>query len=82
MAEKKGCTTPQLAINWVVTLNKRPGMPKIVPIPGASAAERVKENAVEVELTEKDMQLIDSILQKFEVSGDRYHPHGMKQLNG
>ena len=35
---------------WVLTLGKRPGMPTIIPLPGASRPEQVRENAVEVEL--------------------------------
>jgi pyridoxine 4-dehydrogenase len=47
-------------------------MPTIVPIPGSTRAERVAENAVEVELTEAEMRAIDGILATFEVKGERY----------
>ena len=57
-------------------------MPEIIPIPGATTVDRVKENAVEVELTEEDMREIDSILANCEVIGDRYHSLGMKFVNG
>lgn len=36
LAEKKGCTTGQVALGWLVTLSKRPSMPTIIPIPGTS----------------------------------------------
>jgi pyridoxine 4-dehydrogenase len=50
-------------------------MPTIIPIPGSTKASRVEENAVEVELTDAEMDAIDDILAKFEVKGDRYPEH-------
>lgn len=72
LARKKGCTPAQLAINWTKALSRRPGMPVIIPIPGATTAERVRENAKEVELSDEEMQEIDATLAKFEVKGTRY----------
>ncbi|KAI0403927.1 aldo/keto reductase [Xylaria palmicola] len=72
LANQKGCTPAQLAISWVRALNGRPGMPTIIPIPGATTAERVKENAKVVELTDEEMAAIDKILAVFEPTGRRY----------
>ncbi|KAH7634784.1 Aldo/keto reductase [Sordaria sp. MPI-SDFR-AT-0083] len=72
MAKKKGCTPAQLAISWTRCLTRRPGMPKIIPIPGATTVERVNENAVLVELTDQEMDEIDATLAKFDVKGARY----------
>ncbi|KAI1180640.1 aldo/keto reductase [Nemania sp. FL0916] len=72
LAKKKGCSTTQLAIGWVRTLNGRPGMPTIIPIPGSTTAERVKENAKVVELTDEEMAAIDKILAVFKPIGRRY----------
>lgn len=72
LAEKKGCTAAQLAINWVRCLSKRPGMPTIIPIPCATTAGRVNENAKIIDLTEEEMKEIDATLSKFEVQGARY----------
>ena len=72
MAKKKSCTPAQLAISWTRCLSRRPGMPEIIPIPGATTVERVKENAVFVELTDQEMDEIDATLAKFEVKGERY----------
>ncbi|KAK4205277.1 putative pyridoxal reductase [Triangularia verruculosa] len=80
LAERKGLTAAQIAINWVLALSRRPGMPVIVPIPGASKPERVRENAVEVELSEEDMKEIEQVLKTFEVVGERYNEHGMEML--
>ncbi|KAK3953097.1 NADP-dependent oxidoreductase domain-containing protein [Pseudoneurospora amorphoporcata] len=81
LAARKGCTPAQLAVNWVVALSKQPEMPTIIPIPGASSPERVRENAVEIELTEEDMADIEKILEEFAPVGDRYHKHGMELLD-
>ncbi|KAK3398082.1 NADP-dependent oxidoreductase domain-containing protein [Sordaria brevicollis] len=75
MAKKKGCTSAQLAISWTRCLTRRPGMPEIIPIPGATTVERVNENAVFVELTDQEMDEIDATLAKFEVKGERYPAH-------
>lgn len=72
LAAKKGCTPAQLAISWVLALNRRPGMPVIIPLPGASSTERVRENMVSVELSDEEMAEIDETIGKFEVRGDRY----------
>jgi pyridoxine 4-dehydrogenase len=83
LAEEKRCTQAQLAIAWVLTVSKRSDMPTIVPIPGSSSVERIKENAAaaDVVLTGDDMQRIDAIVKKYGVSGDRYHAHGMDTLD-
>lgn len=72
LAARKGCTPAQLALGWVSALQRRPGMPVIIPIPGATTAARVEENARHVELTDDEMAEIDATLAKFEVAGDRY----------
>jgi pyridoxine 4-dehydrogenase len=84
MAQKKKCTSAQLALAWVVSLSKQKGMPRIIPIPGATTVDRVIENgkASDVELNEEEMVEIDQILATCEVAGDRYHPAGMKSING
>ncbi len=80
MAERKKCTPGQIGIAWVKAQSGKDGMPIIVPIPGASSEERVKENMVDVELSEKDVKEIDSILASVEVEGGRYPEH-MSGLN-
>jgi pyridoxine 4-dehydrogenase len=75
LATKKGCTPSQLAIGWCLALQSRPGMPTIIPIPGATTAERVNENAKVVHLTDGEMAEIDATLAKFEVRGGRYPDH-------
>ncbi|KAL4991866.1 NADP-dependent oxidoreductase domain-containing protein [Aspergillus falconensis] len=76
LAAKKGCTPAQFAINWVRCLSRRPGMPTIIPIPGATTVARVEENSKLVELSDSEMEEIDAILAKFEPVGERY-PEGV-----
>ena len=73
LATKKGYTTAQLAINWTRALSKQPGMPTIIPIPGASTAARVEENSKLVDFTDDEMAQIDAILASFAPAGEGYH---------
>jgi pyridoxine 4-dehydrogenase len=72
LAKKKGVTPAQLAIAWVRWLSGRPGMPVIIPIPGASSPERVEENCKDIKLTDEEAEEINDTLAKFEVVGTRY----------
>ena len=72
MATKKGCTPAQLAINWTRALSRRPGMPTIIPIPGATTAARVEENSKLIEISDEEMKEIDETLGKFKIVGERY----------
>lgn len=65
LATKKGCTTGQIAIGWILSLSKRPGMPKIIPIPGTRNPARIKENATVVDLSDEDLAGIEAILASF-----------------
>ncbi|TKA78364.1 hypothetical protein B0A49_00697 [Cryomyces minteri] len=82
LASKKGCTPGQIAIAWVKAQSGKNGMPVIIPIPGASAEERVLENMVDVELSEGDMAEIDRILKNATVIGGRYPEAHAHILNG
>lgn len=72
IAKKKGCTPAQLAINWTRALSRRPGMPTIIPIPGATTAARVEENSKLIDIKDEEMAEIDAILSKFIPAGERY----------
>lgn len=76
LAERKGCKPGQIGLAWVRAQGRKPGMPLIIPIPGASMAERVKENLVEVDLSENDLKEIDGLLASVEIVGDRYPNQG------
>ncbi|KAK3987505.1 pyridoxal reductase [Cladorrhinum sp. PSN332] len=72
LARAKGLTAAQLAINWTRSLSRRPGVPLVVPIPGASTVGRVKENSKVYDLTEDEIAQIDEVLSKFPAAGERY----------
>jgi pyridoxine 4-dehydrogenase len=72
LAKKKGITPAQLAIAWVRWFSERPGMPVIIPIPGATKPEQVVENCTDVKLTDEEAEQINDTLTKFEVAGTRY----------
>ncbi|PSR90380.1 putative aldo/keto reductase [Coniella lustricola] len=71
LAEKKGCTPAQLAINWTIAQSRRPGMPTIIAIPGCSTVERLEENSKIIDIDDQEMAEIDAILAKFTTAGNR-----------
>jgi len=82
VAKAKGCTPAQLAINWVKSQSKKSGNPEIIPIPGASTEERVKENAKDITLDKTTLDEIDAILGQNKIIGARYGVHGSAYLEG
>ncbi|KAL8702955.1 MAG: hypothetical protein Q9201_003859 [Fulgogasparrea decipioides] len=76
VAEKKGCTAAQVALAWVRGWSGRGGVGEVVPIPGATTAERVKENAEAVVLTEGEWEEVERIRMSGNVVGGRY-PAGL-----
>ncbi|KAJ8108222.1 hypothetical protein ONZ43_g6491 [Nemania bipapillata] len=73
IASAKGCTPAQLAINWTRAVSKRPGMPTIIPIPGATTVAKVDENSKVIDLTDEEMARIDAVLADFTPAGARYN---------
>lgn len=61
-------------------LNGRPGMPHIIPLPGASSVTRVDENLKDVVLNEQDMKFLDDALARLPVLGNRY-PDEIQQFS-
>ena len=79
MAREKGCTTAQLALAWVLAQGQ-----DVVPIPGTKHVRYLDDNigALEVSLTEADLQRLDDILPPGAAAGERYHAAGMQTING
>ena len=75
-------TLSQLAISWIRQLSSSHGNPVLIPIAGSSRAENVLANAVHVELTNEDLQRIDSVLKENEVAGQRSYGEQMKYMEG
>jgi len=78
MAREKGCTTAQLALAWVLAQGE-----DIVPIPGTKRVRYLDENigALEVKLSDADLERLDQILPPGAASGQRYHERGMETVN-
>jgi aryl-alcohol dehydrogenase-like predicted oxidoreductase len=78
LAAEKGATASQLAIAWV--LSKGPG---IVPLTGARKRTQLAESlgALQVTLTNADVQRIETALPPTAVAGTRYDEHQMRVLD-
>ena len=78
MAQEKGCTTAQLALAWVLAKGE-----DIVPIPGTKHRRYLDENigALDVKLTQEDLERLDEILPPGAAAGERYHAQGMATVN-
>jgi aryl-alcohol dehydrogenase-like predicted oxidoreductase len=78
MAREKGCTTAQLALAWVLAQGD-----DVVPIPGTKRRKYLDENiaALDVKLSDEDLQRLDRILPPGAAAGERYHERGMASLN-
>jgi len=79
IAERKGVTTAQIAIAWVLTVGEN-----MIPIPGATAVTRVEENmgAAAVTLTPDELNEINQFAETTEAKGDRYGERYQKHLWG
>jgi aryl-alcohol dehydrogenase-like predicted oxidoreductase len=76
IADEKGVTPAQLAIAWVLAQGD-----DIVPIPGTKRRTYLEQNAgaVDVELTQDELERIDAELPK--PAGERYNEAGMAGVN-
>ena len=75
IAKRKGVSTAQVALGWVV-------MHGAVPIPGSTKVTRIVENCRSVEMTEDDIGEIEEILDTLPVAGQRYGGKHEGMLNG
>lgn len=82
VAEKMGCSAAQLALAWVKQLSGKPGLPQIIPIPGATTEKRIVENLQAVALNEAQLEEIDGIMKSVEVVGSRYAEAHSTYLDG
>jgi len=70
-----------LTVAGVLYHSKKDGKPELIPIPGASSVDRVKENSKVVTLSDEDVNKIDEILKSFDVAGTRYPEQMMAHCN-
>jgi aryl-alcohol dehydrogenase-like predicted oxidoreductase len=78
LAQAKGATPAQVALAWVLAQGD-----DIVPIFGAKKRSRVEENlkAIEVTLTQTDLDQIDRVLPHGSTAGTRYPEQHMRAVN-
>jgi aryl-alcohol dehydrogenase-like predicted oxidoreductase len=78
VAERKGATPAQVALAWLLAQK-----PWIVPIPGTTKLNRLKQNlgAVNVELTEANLKEIDDASSSLKLVGARL-PESMLKMTG
>jgi aryl-alcohol dehydrogenase-like predicted oxidoreductase len=78
IAKRKKATPAQIALAWLLAQK-----PWIVPIPGTTKLNRLEENigAAEVELTQNDLDEIETATSKIDVQGARY-PERLEQMTG
>jgi aryl-alcohol dehydrogenase-like predicted oxidoreductase len=76
LAKAKGCTPAQLALAWLLARGE-----DIIPIPGSTRIERVRENAgaTSVTLSADDIRSLDALAPT--VAGERYPEGGMRVVN-
>jgi aryl-alcohol dehydrogenase-like predicted oxidoreductase len=77
-AQQKNATPAQIALAWLLAQK-----PWIVPIPGTTKVERLKENvgAVGVQLTPEDLEQLETAAAKIPVQGARY-PEELEKMVG
>jgi aryl-alcohol dehydrogenase-like predicted oxidoreductase len=77
IAKEKNCSTPQLALAWLLARGK-----DIVPIPGTKRQERFDENlaSLKIELNEKELQRISDAAPVGAGAGTRYPAEAMKRV--
>jgi aryl-alcohol dehydrogenase-like predicted oxidoreductase len=75
LAAQRGATPAQIALAWLLSQK-----PWIVPIPGTTKLHRLEENlgAVDLELTEAELQQITTAIAGIPVLGDRLPEAAMK----
>lgn len=78
LAASKGVKGTQLALAWVLGQGD-----DIIPIPGTKRIKYLEENiaAVNIELSQSDLDTIDEILKKYPNVGERYSEGSMKLVN-
>ena len=78
LAAKKGCTSSQLALAWVLAQGD-----DLAPIPGTKRVKYLEENAAaeQVQLTESDLAELDAIAPKGVAAGERYDAGGMRAVS-
>ena len=77
LSEKKGVTPSQLALAWVLQKGYS-------AIPGTKRRKYIQENAAaaDIELSQDELNEIESVAPQGVASGERYSPQGMTSIDG
>jgi|SRR5579871_2593419 aryl-alcohol dehydrogenase-like predicted oxidoreductase len=78
IAKQKHCTPSQLALAWVLAQGD-----DIVPIPGTKRRKYLEDNvaAIDLKLTQSDLDQIDEVFPPDAAAGKRYPDHMMASVN-
>jgi aryl-alcohol dehydrogenase-like predicted oxidoreductase len=78
IAKNKGVGSSQLALAWVLAQGE-----DLVPIPGTKRIRYIEQNAaaVDIKLTEDEMEQINNVFPPHAAAGDRYPAELMKRVN-
>jgi aryl-alcohol dehydrogenase-like predicted oxidoreductase len=78
VAAEKKATPAQIALAWLLAQR-----PWIVPIPGTTKVDRLKENlaAADLELSGRELQDLNKAISKIAVVGERY-PEALEKMTG
>ena len=78
IASERSASSAQIALAWLLAQK-----PWIVPIPGTTKLNRLRENvgAADVALTEGNLKEISQALSEIEVHGNRYPDQAQKMIN-
>lgn len=78
IAQNKNATPAQIALAWLLAQK-----PWIVPIPGTTKLHRLEENigAVNVELSDEDLAVIEAAASKIKIQGQRYSEANQKMID-
>ena len=78
VARRHGATPAQIALAWILQKDEH-----FVPIPGTKRRTYLEENvgAVNIELSPKDLQQLDAIVESHHVAGQRYTPDRLRLID-
>jgi len=78
IAKRKGVTPGQLALAWVLAQGE-----DVIPIPGTKRRKYLEENeaAVNIKLSEAELQEIEAAIPLSEIVGDRYNAGGLNTID-
>ena len=78
IAKEKKATSAQIALAWLLAQKSW-----IVPIPGTTKSNRLKENvgSIEIILSDNDLEEINAAITKIEIQGARYSEQSQKLVN-